>query len=173
MPADPAHQAAHANDDGFHPHSKLFAAPLADEAPVARQPAPAQHPAPEAAEPVLRQHAEPTRMPNVEDFPPVVQAELERRSAPAAHVPQEERGAMGLLKRITNSLGRRDEEADYEHAEPAPRAQARERQLSPEASVYAPRRSQRDESGRPAASARQGHDDDQLEIPAFLRRQSN
>ena len=52
---------------------------------------------------------EPQRMPRVEDFPPVVQAEIEQRKAPAA--PQhEERGPMGLLRRITSGLSRREEE---------------------------------------------------------------
>jgi cell division protein FtsZ len=114
---------------------------------------------------------EPVRMPKVEDFPPVVKAEMEHRAQPVSHV-QEERGPMGLLKRITNSLGRREEE---EHVQadmtaPAPAPQQR-RPLSPEASLYAPRRGSLDDHGRAVPQSQ--HEDDQLEIPAFLRRQSN
>jgi len=165
---------APANDEGFRPQSKLFAAPRPTEA--ARPVHAAAIPVARAPEPVVRQQAEQVRMPNVEDFPPVVQAEMEHRSMVATQ-PQshDERGPMGLLKRLTNSLGRREEE-EYEHVEPAPAARPApqaQRQLSPEASVYAPRRNAHDEQGRVAAAPRQSHEEDQLEIPAFLRRQSN
>ena len=108
-------------------------------------------------------------MPQVEDFPPVVKAEMEsRQAAPAEH---DERGPMGLLKRLSASLGKReDDEHSADHQQAAPAAQAR-RQLSPEASVYAPRRGQLDDQGRVAPQSRSMADDDQLEIPAFLRRQ--
>ncbi|MCX8996457.1 cell division protein FtsZ [Rhizobiaceae bacterium BDR2-2] len=186
-PQPAAQQPAH---DEFRPQSRLFAsapaaapaqqpAPLqtqmhAPAAPRIQQPAApqvaAQQPALHA-EPVVRH--EPVRMPKVEDFPPVVKAEMEHRSH-AAPAQAEERGPMGLLKRITNSLGRRDED-DHAAAAPsasaAPAAQQR-RPLSPEASLYAPRRGQLDDHGRSAPQASMG-DDEQLEIPAFLRRQSN
>ena len=83
---------------------------------------------------------------------------------------------MGLLRRITNSLGRRDEEesvsADMTSGAPTAASQQR-RALSPEASLYAPRRGQLDDQGRQVPQARMASEDDQLEIPAFLRRQSN
>jgi cell division protein FtsZ len=124
--------------------------------------------------PVIRQQAEPVRMPKVEDFPPMVKAEAEHRAQP---VPQEERGPMGLLKRITSSLGRRDEEdhnvtADMTAGAPSAASQQR-RPLSPEASVYAPRRAAPLDDRARAVSQPRVHEDDQLEIPAFLRRQSN
>ncbi|WP_037087408.1 cell division protein FtsZ [Neorhizobium vignae] len=181
----------------FRPQSRIFAAaPAEAPAPVmsrpapAPQPAPVHHhvqqpapamsqPAPRPAQPVYReplapsmsQVVEPVRMPKVEDFPPVVKAEMDRRAQPVQHV-QEERGPMGLLKRITNSLGRREEEepAHVEPAAPAPAPQQR-RPLSAEASLYAPRRGNLDDHGRAVPQAH--HEEDQLEIPAFLRRQSN
>ncbi|KQS72647.1 cell division protein FtsZ [Rhizobium sp. Leaf371] len=124
--------------------------------------------------PMMRQ-PEQARMPKVEDFPPMVKAEAEHRSQPAA-AHHEERGPMGLLKRITNSLGRREEEdhsvaSDMTSGAPSAASQQR-RPLSPEASVYAPRRGALDERGRTNPQPR-AQDDDQLEIPAFLRRQSN
>ena len=114
-------------------------------------------------------------MPKVEDFPPVVQAEMDQRAHHMTNV-HDERGPMGLLKRITNSLGRReeDENVNADMTAPAPAAASQQRRpLSPEASLYAPRRGQFDDQGRAPVQAATRHEDDQLEIPAFLRRQSN
>jgi cell division protein FtsZ len=169
-------------EEAFRPHSRIFAAQ--QEAPVVHQsvvhPPVMQQPAPQQAashqavrqEPIIREVVEQVRMPKVEDFPPVVKAEIERRAQPAAATQQEERGPMGLLKRITNSLGRRDDEpAAAEMTAPSAASQQR-RPLSPEASLYAPRRGQLDDQGRTVPQARMTQEDDQLEIPAFLRRQS-
>jgi cell division protein FtsZ len=186
----------------FRPQSKLFASSPA-EAPAALRPAqPVQQaaPAPVAQAPVyhapeqvavpaprmqqpqapvyqepapVARQPEPVRMPKVEDFPPVVKAEMDHRDR-ATPVAQEERGPMGLLKRITNSLGRREEEEVPSDMMDAPSmAPQRRAPLSPEASLYAPRRGQLDDHGRATPSSSSHHDDDQLEIPAFLRRQSN
>ncbi|EJJ30520.1 cell division protein FtsZ [Rhizobium sp. CF142] len=173
-----------AMQETFRPQSKIFAsapeaAPVIRQAPV--QPAPVmQQSAPQPVmqqqpmhQPVIRQAPEQVRMPKVEDFPPVVQAEIDHRSQPAASHVQEERGPMGLLKRITNSLGRREEEVAPEMTS-APAASSQQRRpLSPEASLYAPRRGNLDDQGRAVPQARMMQEDDQLEIPAFLRRQSN
>ncbi|WP_027683750.1 cell division protein FtsZ [Rhizobium leguminosarum] len=172
----------------FRPQSKIFAP--APEAPAMR-PAPVQQQAPAPVmsqpvisqpvqqqpvrqEPTIRQAPEPVRMPKVEDFPPVVQAELDHRTQPASAHAAEERGPMGLLKRITNSLGRRDDDAVAADMTAAPPAASQQRRpLSPEASLYAPRRGNLDDQGRAVPQARMMQEDDQLEIPAFLRRQSN
>ncbi|WP_331371622.1 cell division protein FtsZ [Sinorhizobium chiapasense] len=191
--AAPVQPVQQVQEEAFRPQSKLFAgaAPV-EAAPVVRQAPPVQRPVemPVQAQvqpqmqpqpvrhepaPVMRQQAEPVRMPKVEDFPPVVKAEIDHR-AQAAPAHQEERGPMGLLKRITNSLSRRDDDdhgvsADMTAAAPSAASQQR-RPLSPEASLYAPRRGQLDDHGRVSPQAR-SHEDDQLEIPAFLRRQSN
>ncbi|MGO7424808.1 cell division protein FtsZ, partial [Rhizobium ruizarguesonis] len=172
----------------FRPQSKIFAP--APEAPAMR-PAPVQQQAPAPVmsqpvisqpvqqqpvrqEPIIRQAPEPMRMPKVEDFPPVVQAELDHRTQPASAHAAEERGPMGLLKRITNSLGRRDDDAVAADMTAAPPAASQQRRpLSPEASLYAPRRGNLDDQGRAVPQARMMQEDYQLEIPAFLRRQSN
>ncbi|WP_455873469.1 cell division protein FtsZ [Rhizobium yanglingense] len=180
-PAAPVQQPV--AQDAFRPQSRIFAA--AQEAPAARpapvQPAPAPVMSQPAPQPVMQQQPvrqepamqQPVRMPKVEDFPPVVQAEIDHRAQPAAAQAHEERGPMGLLKRITNSLGRREEEVAPEMtAAPAAASQQR-RPLSPEASLYAPRRGNLDDQGRSVPQARMMQEDDQLEIPAFLRRQSN
>lgn len=162
--------------DDFVPQSRLFANAQQPEAPAPRPmagyhvpptPRPVEAPAAEAMAPV-----ESARMPRVEDFPPVVQAEMEHRQAPRTEPAADERGPMGLLKRLSNSLGRRDEEETPRAAPRAPVAEER-RNLSPEASLYAPRRGQLDDQGRAVQAKRVSQDDDQLEIPAFLRRQAN
>ncbi|HEV7318016.1 MAG TPA: cell division protein FtsZ [Ensifer sp.] len=179
-PVQPVH------DEHFRPQSKLFAgaAPV-EAAPVMRQPQPQMQPVQPQPQPVMRQEPvapamrqqpEQVRMPKVEDFPPVVKAEMDRRAQPAAPI-AEERGPMGLLNRITSSLGLREREqtpaaADMTASAPSAASQQR-RPLSPEASLYAPRRGQLDDHGRASPQAARPQEDDQLEIPAFLRRQSN
>ena len=175
----------------FRPASKLFTpAPVAEQpmraAPLQQAPSALRPSAPIAAAPVapvrqepvapmVRQASEPMRMPKVDDFPPVLRAEIDHRSQTAAAPAADERGPMGLLKRITNSLGgRQDDEGLAPEMTSAPAAASQQRRpLSPEASLYAPRRGQLDDQGRAVPQSRASHEDDQLEIPAFLRRQSN
>jgi cell division protein FtsZ len=174
-------KAAPVAQPGFQPNSKLFA-----DSGAPKQPAPAPQrtvmsAAPEAAPqqpvaqpvrtpPEMSPEMQASRMPRVEDFPPVVKAEMEHRAAPQGH--SDERGPMGLLKRISSTLGRREEEeASHDVAPASPAPQAR-RPLSPEASVYAPRRGQLDDQGRATPQTRSNHEDEQLDIPAFLRRQA-
>ncbi|MCF3642145.1 cell division protein FtsZ [Rhizobium sp. TRM95111] len=172
-----------AAQEEFRPQSRIFA-PAPAETSMAARPAPAAQqpmaaaPAPvrvEPAAPIIRQEPQSMRMPKIEDFPPVVQAEMDHRSHQPSVAQTEERGPMGLLKRITSSLGRREEEepsTDMTASAPAAASQQR-RPLSPEASLYAPRRGQLDDHGRANPQPRALSDDEQLEIPAFLRRQSN
>ncbi|TPW29270.1 cell division protein FtsZ [Pararhizobium mangrovi] len=174
--AEDAELHANGSQGALRPQNRL---PAQHGAGVQQQ---AAHPAygPES-EPRQANHAGP-RMPNVEDFPPVVKAESESRGGQAEHVVHEDRGAKGLLKRISNSFARReDDEGAHGHHQghhqghatsPAPAQQTR--QLSPEASVYAPRTTNRGEGPqRPVPANHQSQEDDQLEIPAFLRRQSS
>jgi cell division protein FtsZ len=116
-----------------------------------------------------RSEPEPTRMPRIEDFPPVVKAEMEQRDAP--HGQSDERGPMGLAQASVEFARPPRRGRGRECRPPRPCASAR-RPLSPEASVYAPRRGQLDDQGRVTPQARTTHEDDQLEIPAFLRRQA-
>ncbi|MGH6760016.1 MAG: cell division protein FtsZ [Phyllobacterium sp.] len=165
-PAEPEHR----------PQSRLFQAPPAEmvqqAAPVAPRPV---APQPQPRAPEMAERPAP-RMPNIEDFPPVVQAEIDRRVNTAPEV-QEDRGPMGLLKRLTHGLSRREDDAarlePAQPREPAMRAAEPRRSLSQDASIYAPRRGQLDDQGRTQPQSRQAPDDDQLEIPAFLRRQAN
>ena len=148
--------APHAAHPEFRPQSKLFAAQ------------PGEATAVRAAPPAATESA-PVRMPRIEDFPPVVHAELKDKGEPQA-VPHEERGALGLLKRITGGLtARREEGPALLQPAQAPR-QPELRRADP--GLYAPRRGQLDEQGRTAPAPRAATEDDQFEIPAFLRRQS-
>ncbi|MCO5069854.1 MAG: cell division protein FtsZ [Rhizobiaceae bacterium] len=168
--------------DDFRPASKLFhGAQPAAPAPQMMQPAPQPQPMP--VREVVQQAPIPapapqTRMPRVEDFPPVVKAELEAKARPAT---AEERGPMGLIRRLTTSLARKEEEPGrLQPAAQAPR-EPKLRQATPETrrlasqdpQLYAPRRGQLDEHGRLSPQPRATQEDDQLEIPAFLRRQAN
>ncbi|MEW5422793.1 cell division protein FtsZ [Amorphus sp. 3PC139-8] len=148
------------------------------------------------------------RMPEVDEFPPVAQREMRRREEPAD---ADDRRPMGLLRRLANGLGRRDEEYD-DHAEaerPMPRAQATRAPQEAPAPAPAPRedapaapvrrvQENTDSARRPAPqnrpqgdtyrrqrpaggqepeartrpASRTHSEDDQLEIPAFLRRQA-
>ena len=157
----------------FQPQSRLFkaAAPEAHLRP-APQPAPTMQnmeTAPAPAQP---------RMPRVEDFPPLVQAELQAQAVrPDA---ADDRGPMGLLKRLTNGLGSRREEEPARLKAAAPREPqlvqpaAEPRRAAPsDAQLYAPRRGQLDDHGRLVPASRANQEEDQLEIPAFLRRQAN
>ncbi|MEP9388683.1 cell division protein FtsZ [Mesorhizobium sp. KR9-304] len=172
MAARPAPQPV----DDFQPVSKLFQQPQ----PVQQQPRPPVapvadvRPAPVAAQPQPAMAA--PRMPKVEDFPPVVRAEVEAKRNPVDH---ESTGPMGLLKRLTTGLSRREEEPA--RLQPAAPREPKLRQPAPEArrvaaqdpQLYAPRRGQLDEHGRLSPQPRSVQEDDQLEIPAFLRRQAN
>ncbi|MCO6050003.1 cell division protein FtsZ [Mesorhizobium sp. RP14(2022)] len=170
-------QAAEPQADEFRPQNKIFQAPP--------QAAPAGHLQPVQQAPVAQQPLPPMpapqpRMPRVEDFPPQVQAQYAQPRQPQAHAePAEERGAMGLLKRLTTGLSRREEEpARLQPAAPrepklrAPTPDAR-RMPSQDPSLYAPRRGQLDEHGRQPVQTRQQAEEEHLEIPAFLRRQAN
>ncbi|QKC83075.1 cell division protein FtsZ [Mesorhizobium sp. NZP2077] len=171
---------AHADD--FRPQSKIFQAPPAQPQPMP-QPVVQQmmQPAPQPRE-MVREVQQPVamapqRMPRVEDFPPVVKAEVDAKSRPVDH--ENNSGPMGLLKRLTNGLTRREEEPA--RLQPAQPREPKLRQAAPEvrrlasqdAQLYAPRRGQLDDQGRLTPQTRATHDDDQLEIPAFLRRQAN
>jgi cell division protein FtsZ len=162
--------------EDFRPQSRLFQAPPAAAAPAE----PVSMPAP--APTMVREHVAPAmvqpRMPRVEDFPPLVKAEVEAAQNVRA-ADHEDRGPMGLLKRLTNGLTRREEEVS--RLQPAQPREAKLLQPAPEArrmgsqdpQLYAPRRGQLDEHGRPVQQQRPTQEEDQLEIPAFLRRQAN
>src|SRR5581483_10900601 len=149
----------------------------------------------EHAQPYIPPVAEvpPTRMPKVEDFPAVIQRQIEQRQKPA----EEDRGPLGLLRRLAGvGLGRREEDpigagkpvatqrqpvrqqprvavppapppsADYAKRPPQPRV------AMPQPAAGKPQQAELDPHGR-HVPREQRSADDELEIPAFLRRQAN
>jgi cell division protein FtsZ len=154
----------------------------AGQAPEAPMPAAFIPPAPE---PVLNQ----PRMPRFEDLPLPAQNEIRAQRGEAPPVESPDKRRMSLLQRLASvGLGRRDDD----HAPAAPRAvqsapplerpQARPaaRQADPHPqdgyppSPYGKRPAQQplDVHGR-QMPVQNSHDEDQLDIPAFLRRQAN
>jgi cell division protein FtsZ len=136
------------------------------------------------------------RMPRLDELPIPAQNQLRARQGETSEAgPEKQR--MSLLQRLAQvGLGRRDENDAQDHASapPAPRAvpphaertapQPRPQQLPPVArgpepvSEYArrppsPAPQGLDMHGRPSLPVHKPVDDDQLEIPAFLRRQAN
>jgi cell division protein FtsZ len=131
------------------------------------------------------------RMPRVEDFPAVAQRQIKAQQAPAPAA-DDERRPRGLLARLTSGLTRRDEE---EGEAPAPARTSRQSSEEPRvvaasapaahpantpASEFKPQPRRMGEGGGAAgnldqrgraAPVEQGRDE--LEIPAFLRRQTN
>ncbi|MGL4634952.1 MAG: cell division protein FtsZ [Beijerinckiaceae bacterium] len=155
------------------------AAPVTALAPVMEAPVAPPAPAPVApiSEPLYAENqvVRPTRLPQIEDFPVVAQAQMRAAQAPQAQqVATPETKRMTLLQRLAAvGLGKRD---DTEHQAPqAAYAPPAELPAEPQRRplVQPPQRAaqgQLDSHGRaPVRSI----EDDQLEIPAFLRRQAN
>lgn len=155
------------------PRANAASAPaqLAPQAPAQQEPMP-EHFLPPRAEQTVR----PARMPRLDELPMPAQNQIRasRGEAPQhAQGAQDPRQRMSLLQRLASvGLGRREEA-------PAPAQQPRA-----QAPVQAPAPVQQPTFRQPQAESHQSRptvnaarnttiDDDQLEIPAFLRRQAN
>ncbi|WP_430910949.1 cell division protein FtsZ [Methylobacterium sp. sgz302541] len=133
---------------------------------------------PRPAAPAAAPLARGPRMPQIHELPPIAQAQLRARPGEAQAEAPVDSKRMNLLRRLASvGFGGRREEAE---AAPAPRAAAPMPQApmpapaprAPAPPAYRPAQGQLDPQGRVAPQARM-MDDDQLEIPAFLRRQAN
>jgi cell division protein FtsZ len=152
------------------------------------QPSPEPQPVRQAyVPPAAEQPIRPQRMPQVEDLPLPIQDQL--RAYRAGEQPQ---GANGveqrrrtLLERLASfassreesAKGHREPQAAMPRPAPVQQPQARPPQQAPAHAEYAKRPAPRpagslDTHGRPAAAVRPA-EEEQLEIPAFLRRQSS
>lgn len=156
----------------FEAESADFVDPISDDefqSALEEQLAIPAEPAPEPA----------PRMPVVEDFPAVAQQKMTAQQRPATG---EENGPMGLLKRLATGLGGSNP-AEEPAAQPAPAAKS----LAPTPAAPMPAPAAREDNnpyappkngtldvhGRAApAAAKPISEDDQLDIPAFLRRQA-
>ncbi|WP_254474347.1 cell division protein FtsZ [Bartonella sp. B1098] len=117
----------------------------------------------------------PMRMPELKDFPPVAHGQRQRASVT-------DQGPRNLWQRLKQSLTHREDEEPEARLEPAVRSsQQQESSLynknsqarSQDASVYVPRRSGELHPQVPQDQRTFISEEDQLEIPAFLRRQAN
>ena len=146
-------------------------APAPVQAPVARveeEPAEMVPPIPAAVIPERSPAPSATRvrMPAIEDFPPQVKKQIEAQQTRIETIAaQSEKKKPGLFQRLASvGLGRKDDPP----AAPAPREPSIAMQPAPQRPAM---------QARPHAPAQPHHeqhlDDDQLEIPAFLRRQAN
>ncbi len=165
------------------PKPTLFLEPVEEEFPRASQEPSEQRafipPAPERA--ALR----PPRMPRLEELPVPAQNQLRARSGQMPEPPTPEKKRTSLLQRLASvGLGRRDHDHHVEdghhgsgRAALADRLPPLPPRAEPPISDYAKRGSNRsvqglDVHGRPAPVHNSG-DDENLDIPAFLRRQSS
>ncbi|MBZ6075230.1 cell division protein FtsZ [Microvirga puerhi] len=156
---------------------------MAYEAPVAVEPAYHDEPIAQGAfiPPQPERAMRPARMPRIDELP--IPAQNQIRASRGEEAPHDTK-RMSLLQRLaTVGFGRRDEHS-APVAEPAPQRQAPEgprQQMSPVHAEYAKRpaapQGYRTAQGHPdqprMPAAPRSAEDDQLEIPAFLRRQAN
>lgn len=143
---------------------------------------------PQAAE---RPPARGPRMPNFEDLPMPAQAEIRQARGETAEEDHPQKTRLSLLQRLANvGLGRRDEETEPPIAarasgpamsplpplpERKPQRSVAQQMADSPVSEYARRPAPQglDVHGRPAPVAAAPQGDDHLDIPAFLRRQTN
>jgi cell division protein FtsZ len=184
--ADPVHLAAEPDFDMDEEVAPVVSQPrarriesLPESEPLVAHVASVSPPQPER---VMR----PTRMPRVEDLPAVAQKQIRDRTMRTSEPDLQEKRT--LLQRLaTVGFGRREEGMGHLPADPVPvavppaaeaparpavsPAHAEYVKRTPKAPAYRPAQGQLDPQGRSAPAPR-GMDDEHLEIPAFLRRQS-
>jgi len=135
--------------------------PPAPQAPAYDEPAMEESFIPPQAERAMR----PARMPRIDELP--IPAQNQIRASRGEIDPVQEHKPSLIQRLATMGFGRREEPQPVQ-AEPAPRQEAPRQQMSPVHAEYARRPAP--QAQRPAP---RGSEDDQLEIPAFLRRQAN
>ena len=117
-------------------------------------------------EPAARQAPRGQRIPPIEDFPPIAQKQIAAQQNRIEHIAEHAaRKKKGLFERLANvGLGRRDD----------PPPVQKEPMMASRTETPAPRSKQtRPVEPEPQAYIDPNLDDDQLTIPAFLRRQAN
>ncbi|WP_243371638.1 cell division protein FtsZ [Microvirga solisilvae] len=133
----------------------------APQAPVYDEPAMDDSFIPPQAERAMR----PARMPRIDELP--IPAQNQIRASRGEIDPVQEHKPSLMQRLATMGFGRREENQQVQ-VDPAPRQEAPRQQMSPVHAEYARRPAP--QAQRPAP---RGAEDDQLEIPAFLRRQAN
>jgi cell division protein FtsZ len=107
------------------------------------------------------------RIPAIEEFPPIAQKQIAAQQNRIEHIAEHAaRKKKGLFERLANvGLGRRDD--------PAPVAREPVMAVRSEPKVQVTRQQARQAPPEPQTYIDPNLDDDQLTIPAFLRRQAN
>ncbi|MDE2445801.1 MAG: cell division protein FtsZ [Alphaproteobacteria bacterium] len=113
--------------------------------------------------PVMKRATPQPRIPSIEQFPMIAQKQVAAQQNRIENIAEHaQRKKKGLFERLADvGLGRREEPA------PAPREQVVAKRAEPKMQP------QRMPVPEPVAQTEQDYDDDQLAIPAFLRRQAN
>ena len=129
------------------------------------EPQPEAHEYHEEAAPVARQQPRAPRIPSIEEFPAIAQQQVEAQKNRIEHIAEHSaRKKRGLFDRLASvGLGRKDDPPQAQR-EPSMTMQQRPQAAAPARAPVQP---------TPQAHVDPGLDDDQLEIPAFLRRQAN
>jgi cell division protein FtsZ len=107
------------------------------------------------------------RIPAIEEFPPIAQKQIAAQQNRIEHIAEHAaRKKKGLFERLANvGLGRRDD--------PAPVAREPVMAVRSEPKVQVTKQQARQAPPEPQTYIDPNLDDDQLTIPAFLRRQAN
>jgi cell division protein FtsZ len=112
------------------------------------------------------------RLPPLEEFPPIVRQELVARQGQIERIADEgQTRRRGLFDRLAETFGRRDEPPAQPAREPKLSGQAGDSRPRSHAAAALPARAPNVVAMQPQIDP--SIDDDQLEIPAFLRRQAN
>ncbi len=159
----------------FEAESADFADPISDDDFQSALEEQIQIPA--ASAPVATPAASAPRMPEANEFPAVAQQKSAEQVSETS-----ENGPMGLLKRIATGFGGSAEQESKQVATAASQPAAAPAPVAPQPAPVAreggdpyapPRNGTLDIHGRQAPAPRAGAEEDQLDIPAFLRRQAN
>jgi cell division protein FtsZ len=119
----------------------------------------------QAPQQAAAQQARTPRMPTIEEFPPIAQKQIAAQQTRIEHIAEHAaaRKKPGLFDRLASvGLGRKHDPV-VQPREPSMGVQQAPRAQQPQQRQQAPAQAHIDP----------GLDDDQLEIPAFLRRQAN
>lgn len=138
-------------------------------APMAARPAPVEHhvePAPQVVARVTTQ-----RIPPIEEFPAIAQKQIAAQQSRIEDIAEHaQKRKKGIFERLaTVGMGRREEATA---PQPAPQQRRAEPKMAPPAQARMPMQRPAPQP-EPQPYADQNYEDDQLAIPAFLRRQAN
>ena len=107
-----------------------------------------------------------SRIPPIEQFPRIAREQVAAQQSRIEYIAEHaQRRKKGIFERLADvGLGRRDEGHDVQRAAPQPQQRRAEPKIQAQRPAPQP---------EPQVQPEQSYDDDQLAIPAFLRRQAN